>query len=175
MAELKFVITGTAGVGKSTAINAVSDIPPVNTDALTTDELQRVKNTTTVAFDFGEVILDEDTRLRLYGTPGQDRFRHMWEIIADGALGLIILVDHSRPDPIGDLNMYIDNFLELIERTGFVVGVTRWQAPSAITIADYFSALEKRDLFAPVIETDPRNKEDVVMLMDSLMSILEFA
>ncbi|TVZ40473.1 hypothetical protein P886_4904 [Alteromonadaceae bacterium 2753L.S.0a.02] len=175
MAELKFVITGTAGVGKSTAIAAVSDVPPVVTDAETTDSLQKIKQTTTVAFDFGEVMLDDDTTLRIYGTPGQERFQHMWEIIADGALGLIILVDNTRQDPLSDMDMYIDNFQDLINKTGFVVGVTRWQESDKVSIDDYFNRLEARSLFAPVIEADPRNKDDVVMLMDSLMSILEFA
>ncbi|WP_028876440.1 GTP-binding protein [Teredinibacter turnerae] len=175
MSELKFVITGTAGVGKSTAINAISDIPPINTDAETTDELQALKQTTTVAFDFGEVVLDADTQIRLYGTPGQERFRHMWEIIADGALGLIILVDNTRADPVADMNMYIDNFAELIDATAFVVGVTRWDQNGKASLDQYFTALEQRGLFAPVIETDPRSRDDVVLLLDSLMSVLEFA
>lgn len=139
MAELKFVITGTAGVGKTTAICSLSDVPPVETDADTTDDLAMIKSTTTVAFDFGEVILDDGARVRIYGTPGQERFRHMWEILAEGALGLLILVDNSRPDPLSDLMMYIDNFQKLIDDTGVVVGVTRCDAGSKTSIDDYYS------------------------------------
>ncbi|RLU02312.1 MAG: GTP-binding protein, partial [Ketobacter sp.] len=133
------------------------------------------KNTTTVAFDFGEVILDDGVRVRIYGTPGQERFRHMWEIIAEGALGLIILVDNSRPDPLQDLMMYIDNFQQLIAETGFVVGVTRCDRSDRVSIDDYYSYLESRELFCPVIEADPRSREDMVALMDALMAMLECA
>lgn len=175
MAELKFVITGTAGVGKTTAICALSDVPPVATDADTTDELSLIKNTTTVAFDFGEVVLDDGVRVRIYGTPGQERFRHMWEIIAEGALGLIILVDNSRPDPLDDLNMYIDNFQQLIEETGVVIGVTRCSGSDRVSIDDYYACLERRELFCPVLEADPRSREDMVALMDALMAMLECA
>ena len=175
MAELKFVITGTAGVGKTTAICALSDVPPIATDTDTTDELSLIKNTTTVAFDFGEVILDDGARVRIYGTPGQERFRHMWEIIAEGALGLIILVDNSRPDPIDDLKIYIDNFQKLIEETSVVIGVTRCNGSDRVSIDDYYAYLERRELFCPVLEADPRSREDMVALMDALMAMLECA
>lgn len=174
MPELKFVITGTAGVGKSTAIASISDVTPVSTEAETTDELKELKSTTTVAFDFGEIILDEDTIVRIYGTPGQDRFRHMWEIIAEGALGLVILVDNSRPEPLQDLAMYIENFTDLIERTGVVIGVTRLTEQSVVQINDYYQFIEQRGIFCPILETDPRDKDDMVMIMDSLMSVLEY-
>lgn len=175
MSELKFVITGTAGVGKSTAIASLSDTPPVITDADTTDELSALKETTTVAFDFGEVFLDDDTVVRIYGTPGQERFRHMWEIIADGALGLVILVDNTRPDPLADLDIYMDNFVDLISQTGMVVGVTRHDTPGSPGIDQYFEHLAQRDMCCPVLEVDPRDKADVAMIMDTLMSVLEFA
>ena len=175
MSEFKFVITGTAGVGKTTAICALSDVPPVATDADTTDDLSIIKSTTTVAFDFGEVVLEDGARVRIYGTPGQERFRHMWEIIAEGALGLIILVDNSRPDPLDDLMIYMSNFKQLIEDTGVVIGVTRCNGSDRVSIDDYYSFLERRDMFCPVIEADPRSREDMVVLMDALMAMLEYA
>ena len=175
MSELKFVITGTAGVGKTTAIAAISDVPPVCTDADTTDDLAAIKSATTVAFDFGEVHLDGGVCVRIYGTPGQERFRHMWEILADGALGLIILVDDSRPDPIADLSMYIHNFLELINRTGLVIGITRLDASKGRTLENYYAYLDDVGLSCPVLETDPRSREDMVVLMDALMATLEYA
>lgn len=175
MAELKFVITGTAGVGKTTAINTLSDIPTVCTDTETTDELAQIKEVTTVAFDYGEVQLEGDICVRIYGTPGQDRFRHMWEILAEGALGLIILVDNTRPDPIADLSMYIHNFLDLINKTGVAVGVTRYEKPSDFKLEHYYNYLNDVGLTCPVIEVDPRQREDMVALMDALMATLEYA
>ena len=174
MGELKFVITGTAGVGKSTAIACISDVAPVVTDEETTDELREIKNATTVAFDFGEVFLNDDTVVRIYGTPGQERFRHMWEIIADGALGLIILVDCTRNNPPSDLAMYIENFADLIRETGMVVGLTRTEKIPDFETDRYFAVLEENNILCPVIEIDPRKREDVAMLLDTLMAILEY-
>ena len=173
MGELKFVITGTAGVGKTTAIAAISDIPPITTDEATTDELSKVKSTTTTAFDFGEIIIDEETTVRLYGTPGQERFRHMWEIVATGALGLIVLVDNSRPDPIDDLEIYFDNFSDLIKKTGVAVGVTRLAPDQETELEKYYERLAAKDIYCPVMAVDPREKDDVVSLMDALMTFLE--
>ena len=175
MSELKFVITGTAGVGKTTAITAISDIPPVTTDASTTDELSDIKATTTVAFDFGEVIVDDDTRVRIYGTPGQDRFRHMWGILAEGALGLIILVDSTRPDPVADLDLYVENFKKLIDETGVVIGVTRLQHDIDSALEPYYRFIDEKGLCCPVMPVDPRSRQDMAEVMDVLMSLLEYA
>lgn len=175
MAELKFVITGTAGVGKTTALTSLCDIPPISTDAATTDELSSVKSTTTVAFDFGEIILDDDTHIRIYGTPGQSRFKHMWDIIAEEALGLIVLVDHSRPDPIEDLKIYLDNFAGLVEKTGVVIGVTRLDADKEDELDIYYQCLEEKNIFCPIMIVDPRQRSDMVDLMDALMAYLEYA
>lgn len=175
MAELKFVITGTAGVGKTTAITSISDVPPVTTDTVTTDELKEVKATTTTAFDFGEILLDDDTCIRIYGTPGQERFRHMWEILAEGALGLIVLIDHTRPNPTDDLNIYLNNFPKLALASALVVGITRVSAEDEGALEPYYQALEKREIYCPVMAVDPRLKTDMVDLMDSLISYLEYA
>lgn len=175
MSELKFIITGTAGVGKTTAITALSDIPPISTDAIATDELAAVKSTTTTAFDFGEIILDAETHVRIYGTPGQERFRHMWEILAKGALGLIILIDHTRPEPVEDLKIYLNNFSTLADETGVVVGITRVETLSDEETDKYYAALEEMNRMCPVMIVDPRSKNDMVMIMDALMSCVEHA
>ena len=174
MTELKFVITGNAGVGKTTAITVLSDIPPMSMEAETTDELAQIKSTTTTAFDFGEIVLDDATRIRLYGTPGQERFRHMWEIIAEGALGLVILIDHTRPDPIHDMKLYLQSFAKLIDHTGVVVGITRAEEAAPSAIERYYEALEGEGIHCPIMVVDPRNKEDMVDIMDVLMSVLEY-
>lgn len=175
MSELKFIITGTAGVGKTTAITSLCDVPPISTDAATTDSLAEVKATTTTAFDFGEIMLDDDTCVRLYGTPGQERFKHMWEILAQGALGLIILVDHSRPNPIEDLQIYLDNFSTLVAETGVAVGINRMLSEQENEIEKYYEALEKNDICCPVLNVDPRERQDMTELMDALMSCIEYS
>ena len=102
---LKIVIAGGFGVGKTTMVQALSEIPPLVTEeALTTasvglDDVSAVpgKSTTTVAMDFGRISMD-DLVLYLFGTPGQDRFWFMWDELARGAVGAVVLVDLRRVD-----------------------------------------------------------------------------
>jgi signal recognition particle receptor subunit beta len=172
VAELKIVITGTPGVGKTTALLAVSDRPPVTTEEATSDELANIKNTTTVAFDFGEVLLDDGTQLRIYGTPGQIRFKHMWDIIALGALGFIILIDMTRNNPVEDLAIYIENFEQSIRNTSAVIGVTR---TTDADLEPFYNYVESKDLHLPIMIADPRNRDDMVDLLMALIAMLEYA
>lgn len=173
MLQLKFIFTGTPGAGKTTAIAAISDYPPISTDALATDDLQDVKEQTTVAMDFGELTLESGERIGLYGTPGQKRFRHMWEILITGGLGLIILVDNSRSHPIDDLKIYLDNFRHFILQTGAVIGITRSDLNANVAISDYQDLLEQEGLILPILEIDARVKDDVLLLLDMLMATVE--
>ncbi|WP_018233709.1 GTP-binding protein [Thioalkalivibrio thiocyanodenitrificans] len=175
MSEIKLIFTGPPGAGKTTAIGAISEIPPVSTDVDATDELLSSKDHTTAAMDFGEVTLDDGTKLRLYGTPGQRRFAHMWQILVQGGLGLIILLDNSRPAPLDDLEIYLDNFADFIERTGVVIAVTRADHPDGPPIEDFQDYLEQRGLVYPVLTADIRRETDVLMLLNVLLSNLEFA
>lgn len=174
MAELKFIFTGSPGVGKTTAIRAISEFDPVSTDVPVTDELAALKGETTAAMDFGELTLGDGQKLRLYGTPGQERFRFMWDILTRGALGLIILVDNSRPEPLKDLADYLDSFSDFIEQSGVVVGVTRLDSHPNPSIEKYYSLLGERDIAHPLFPTDIRRKEDVSLLLNALMSSLEY-
>ena len=173
MTQLKFIFTGTPGAGKTTAIAAISDFPPVSTDAFATDDLMDVKEHTTVAMDFGELTLESGERIGLYGTPGQERFRHMWEILIKGGLGLIILVDSSRPNPLADLKIYLDNFRQFINQTGAVIGITRADIDTRVGLQDYQELLGKEGFVLPIFEADARSKEDVLLLLDMLMAVVE--
>lgn len=173
MAQLKFIFTGTPGAGKTTAITAISDFPPVKTDMFATDELSDVKEETTVAMDFGELTLANGEKIGLYGTPGQERFRHMWEILTNGGLGLIILIDNSRPHPLDDLKVYLDSFRQFILSTGAVIGITRSDIGKDTTVEDYQKVLEKEGFILPILEADARSKSDVLMLLDMLMATVE--
>ncbi|VUD68979.1 hypothetical protein TDB9533_04342 [Thalassocella blandensis] len=172
MAELKFVVTGTPGVGKSTALNSVCDSLPIATEATTSDDLSAVKETTTVALDFGEVLLDDGTCLRIYGTPGQIRFKHMWEIISEGALGFIILIDATRKDPVEDLSIYIENFQPYISQTSAVVAITR---DPDCSLEPYYNYLESNGLCFPVMCADPRDRDDMTEVLMALIAMLEFS
>lgn len=105
-ASTKIVIAGGFGVGKTTLVGTVSEIDPLRTEALVTNESEGVddlaatpmKHTTTVAMDFGRITLGEDLVLYLFGTPGQKRFWFMWDDLCTGAIGAIVLVDTRRLD-----------------------------------------------------------------------------
>lgn len=172
MREHKILITGTMGAGKTTAIAAVSEVPPLSTDVANTDA-SLGKATTTVGFDLGLLTLDSGERLRLFGTPGQARFDFLWKILAGNALGLLILVDNSRPDPLADLQAYVDGFAQELRRVPCVVGVGRLPAHPTPGLDDYAAHLAGQGLALPVLEVDVRRREDVLLLLDTLLAQVE--
>ena len=108
--DLKIVFTGPMGAGKTTAIRAISEGATLSTDVpMTGDErlLMPGKTMTTVGLDYGECAMDGQWTLKLFGTPGQERFRFMWDILGAGAFGLVVLADNTRPDPVGDVVQYL--------------------------------------------------------------------
>ncbi|MCK4708301.1 MAG: ATP/GTP-binding protein, partial [Gammaproteobacteria bacterium] len=116
-------------------------------------------------------------KVHLYGMPGQERFKFIWEIIVKGGLGLIILIDHSRPNPIEDMDIYLDNFASFIEETGAVIGITKMDLSDegAPELEQYYNHLEQRGISLPVLSTNVRDSNDVIMLLDYLVAILEYS
>lgn len=95
----KVVVTGPVGAGKTTFINTISEVRTVATEAAISDGIELAdKSTTTVGIDFGQLSLSGGLELFLFGTPGQERFSFMWDIVSEGMLGVIVLVDCQRPD-----------------------------------------------------------------------------
>jgi uncharacterized protein len=172
MREHKILITGTMGSGKTTAIAAISEIPPISTDVLNTDK-SIAKLQTTVGLDYGEVTLANGEKLRLYGTPGQLRFDFMWKILAKGALGLIILIDNSRPDPLADFSVYIDGFKELMEDTACVVAIGRSEMHASPGLDDFSDVLASKGLVCPIVAADVRKPSEVLVLLDLLLVQIE--
>lgn len=126
---LKIVVVGGFGVGKTTMVRAVSEIRPLNTEEVMTqagvgvDETAGItgKNTTTVAFDFGRITLNERMVLYLFGAPGQERFWFLWDRLFSGTLGAVVLVDTRRMSE----SWYAIDRLEH-HKTPFVVAVNRF-------------------------------------------------
>jgi signal recognition particle receptor subunit beta len=168
MNEYKLVFTGTTGAGKTTAISAISEIAPINTDVDNSDDSFN-KLSTTVGFDYGQITLANGDRVRLFGTPGQMRFDFMWKILIKDAFGLIILVDNSRPDPLADLDIYLDGFSQEIQHIPCAIGVGRTETVTTPSLDDYSSRLAHYGLIFPVLPIDVRKVDDVAMLIEVLM------
>lgn len=169
----KVLFTGPVGAGKTTAIRTISDHLPMMTDVAATDETRDRKPSTTVAMDYGVIRLGRDEVVHLYGTPGQDRFDFMWEILQEGALGLLVLVDNARPDPVGDLTRFLDAYDAFIAATGVAVGITRTDVSAHPPRQDYVDLLARRGLRCPVFSVDARDPRDVSLLLQSLLYCLD--
>ena len=167
--EHKLIFTGPVGAGKSTAIASLSDRPVVATDAMASDETRQRKSTTTVAMDYGVMRLDGGGQVHLYGTPGQERFDFMWDILSQGGMGLVLLVDNARPDPLADLSLYVKRFRKLIDERNLVVGVTRMDVSRQVSLASYHQQLDALGVKAPVFEVDARERADVAVLVEALL------
>ena len=170
--EYKLLFAGGMGVGKTTAIAAVSEIPPVSTDVENTDRAAFDKERTTVTLDYGRITSPSGDRLRLYGVPGQKRFNFMWPMLAEGAMGLILLADASRPDPFEELDVFLDAFSEILLTGRAVLGVGRLPEKRSVLKA-YIERLENRGIQIPVFSSDVRRKEDVLLLVDALFTQIE--
>jgi uncharacterized protein len=125
--SVKVVVTGPYGVGKTTIVRTLSEITVLTTERRVTvaEESDPDKASTTVAMDFGRMTVDEGLQLYLFGTPGQRRFDFMWDILADGMLGFVVMLDDARPDSHAEAAEIVQHFVERASTTPYVVAVNK--------------------------------------------------
>lgn len=169
--QYKIVFGGTMGAGKSAAIKALSDTQVVSTEAVNTDTQAHQKSLTTVGIDYGEISLEDGTKIGLYGTPGQDRFDFMWSIVCKGAIGIVVLIDHSSPNRIKDLEFYIKAFEDL--GTNIVVGITHLDLEHDQKLKIYRDWMQVNQKHLPLFAVDARQKDDVLLMIEALIAKLE--
>ena len=171
MFDHKIIITGPVGVGKSTAIRAYSTTTVVDTDVQATDETRQIKKNTTVAMDYGTIILDDETKVHLYGTPGQERFDFMWEILRSGSRGLIVLVNAQSTDPGQELRFYLHAFADVVNKVPVVVGLnqTDKNEHSSAMVAELQQVVEEVGVSADVLVVDVRKRKDVNKLVKRIL------
>jgi len=121
---VKIVVTGPFAAGKTTLIRTISEITVLSTERGITDSIRARKSETTVAMDFGRITIDRDLVLYLFGTPGQERFDFMWEILGEGMLGYVVLVDAERDDSLQEAAAILGAFRR-IARVPYVVALNR--------------------------------------------------
>lgn len=173
MSQYKIIFTGPVGAGKTTAIESISDVPPIKTDASASDMTKSRKSSTTVAMDYGIMNLAGGEKIHIYGTPGQERFDFMWDILTTGGIGLILLLDNTRTDPFQDMKFFLDSFQQFIAETNVAIGVTQMDLSNKPTINDYHIQLQGMGIKPPVFSVDARVKNDVSLLVQSLLYSLD--
>ncbi|XVS61440.1 GTP-binding protein [Actinosynnema sp. CA-299493] len=168
---VKIVIAGGFGTGKTTMVNSVSEIPPLHTEELLTEAGVGVddvlglesKETTTVALDFGRITINPEVVLYLFGTPGQNRFWFMWDELAYGAIGAVILVDTRRLD---------SSFpsIDFFERRGipFIIAVNCFEGAHSYEVDEVRRALDV-DAAIPLVLCDARDRESAKTVLVSLI------
>ncbi len=169
---VKIVVTGPFNAGKTELIRSVSEIEVVSTEKRVTAESEKIKNTTTVAMDFGRITVDNDLVLFLFGTPGQRRFDFMWEILSEGMLGFIVIVDSTRPETFREARIILETF-RAYAPTPYIVVANKQDLPEAWSVEDIRLALrlDPAIKLLPCIATKKSSVKTV--LLELLYAILE--
>ena len=164
---VKIVVTGPFSAGKTTLIRTISEITVLSTERGVTDSTRKRKAETTVAMDFGRITIDRDLVLYLFGTPGQDRFDFMWEILGEGMIGYLLLVDASREDSVQEAAGILDAF-RTMARVPYVVALNRASAENHALVDSVRQQLQIPSDVA-ILECDATDKESVKNVLLALL------
>jgi len=172
MQTVKMVVTGPFSAGKTQFIKTISEIDVVATEAKLTREEEQIKDETTVAMDFGRITVGDDLVLYLFGTPGQRRFDFMWEILAEGMLGFVVVVDSVRTETFREARNILATFRSYAP-TPYVVAANKQDMADAWAAEDLRIAL-RIDPQVKVIPCVAMDKDSVKnVLLELLYSVLE--
>lgn len=177
MKDYKILFTGSVCSGKTTAIRSLSDIETLDTDAQASDVTVRRKKNTTIAMDYGVVDLAKDARVHLYGTPGQERFSFMWEMLAcefaHDAIGMVLMVDNTRKDPFRDIRFYAKEFSDYLQKRRLIIAVTHADVEANPDYQSYINELKNLGIMTTVMFIDARDPRAVLGIVEELISAVE--
>jgi small GTP-binding protein len=176
MQTVKMVVTGPFSSGKTQFIRTISEIDVVSTERrITSDAESSVKDDTTVAMDFGRITVDDDLVLYLFGTPGQRRFDFMWEILAEGMLGFIVLVDSARPETFREARSILETF-RAFAPTPYIVAANKQDMEDAWEVDDLKVALRLEEgvkMLGCVANEKDKVKNILLELLFSILAEIE--
>ncbi|MFZ2726232.1 MAG: ATP/GTP-binding protein [Methylococcaceae bacterium] len=168
--ELKLVFVGNVGSGKTTSIRAISEIPVIGTEAKATekDALHR-KPETTVAMEYGILHL-HNTKLHIYGTPGQRRFDFMANLLCKGAAGMIVMIDNGHENPLLELDYFLHFHHEFLKKHPTILAVTHYDDNETNThLVEYHQYAKEYGFHLPVVRLDAREKHQVIRIVEKLV------
>jgi uncharacterized protein len=164
---VKVVVTGPFAAGKTTLIRTISEITVLSTERGVTDTTRKRKAETTVAMDFGRITIDRDLVLYLFGTPGQDRFDFMWEILGEGMIGYLLLIDADREESVQEAVGILDAF-RTMARVPYVVALNRASSDDHALVGAVREQLDIPSDIA-IIACDATDKESVKNVLLALL------
>jgi uncharacterized protein len=172
MQAIKIVITGAFSAGKTNFIRSISDIDIVSTESVVTDHAERIlKAETTVALDFGTMAINDDVTLYLFGTPGQERFDFMWDVLATGCIGYVVVVDSCRPGHLNETRRLMAHFAEIVD-VPFVIAANKQDDPAALP-PTYIRRRLGVPEHIPVLPCITRERESVKQVLLALLDQIE--
>ncbi len=172
MEVMRLVVTGPVSAGKSTFIRSVSEIDVVDTDRKATDETANLKQSTTVAFDFGRLQFGPNQVLHLYGTPGQSRFDFMWDLLIRKAHAYLLLVAAHRPHEFRYTRRIL-SFMKQRADIPMIIGITHTDASEAWSKENVMVALGYNSQNSPpALIVDPRDKASAAQ---AILSLLQYS
>ncbi len=173
--EIKLIVVGNVGSGKTTSIEAVSEIPVIGTEAKANErEALHRKPTTTVAMEYG-ILQMQRTKIHLYGTPGQRRFDFMASILSKGAAGMIVMIDNGHDAPLTELDYFLNLHGKFIKENPTIVAVTHFDDTRTRTgLIDYHSYAIEKGFSVSVMRLDARVPSEVKnTIMKLLIEIIK--